>query len=167
MSGGDPPRTILPAEVAALLGGRDVQAGVGLTIQLLTVDEPGWPRVALLSVGEVLAIDERNLRLALWPTSQTTANLSRTGRGVLCLVDAGAFFTVLIHAARGVDLVDPAPRAVFEARIDELRRDEVPYAVLTSGIVFDLPDRDVVVARWHETIEALAAIVPTRAVGPV
>ena len=71
------------------------------------------------------------------------------------------------RSARAVDLVDPAPRAVFEARIDEVRRDEVPYAVLTSGIVFDLPDRDVVLARWHETIEALAAHDPTRAVGPV
>lgn len=167
MIGADPRRTILPAEVAALLCGRDVQAGVGLTIQLLTVDEPGWPRVALLSVGEVLAIDDGHLRLALWPTSHTTANLSRTGKGVLCLVHAGAFLTVLVQVARAVDLVDPAPRAVFEARIDEVRRDEVPYAVLTSGIVFDLPDRDVVLARWHETIEALAAHDPTRAVGPV
>jgi hypothetical protein len=167
MSGGDPPRTVLPSEVAALLSGRDVRAGVGLTIQLLTVDESGWPRVALLSVGEVLAIDDRHLRLALWSTSHTTANLSRAGRGVLCLVHAGAFLTVLIHAARAVDLVEPAPRAVFDAEIDGVRTDEVPYAVITSGIAFELPDRDAVVSRWHETIEALVANVQTRAVGTV
>jgi len=37
------------------------------TVQLLTVDESGWPRVALLSAGEVLATGPRAIALALWP----------------------------------------------------------------------------------------------------
>jgi hypothetical protein len=165
MGSADPPRTNLPNDLAALLDGRDLQAGEGLTIQLLTVDEAGWPRVALLSVGEVLAVSDERLRLALWPASHTTANLARTGRGVLCLVHAGVFLTVLIHADRGIDLVDPIRRAVFEARINEVRGDEVSYAVLTNGITFDLPERDVVVARWQGTIGALANL-PGRVAGP-
>lgn len=159
--------THLPDDVLALLSGRDLQAGVGLTIQLLTVDDFGWPRAALLSVGEVLALDDEHFRLALWPASHTTANLERTGKGVLSLVHGGVFLTVLIHADRGTDLVDPAPRAVFEARIAEVRSDEVSYAVLTGGIAFDLPDQDVVVARWRDTIDALAVSVPTRGLGSV
>jgi|SRR5580658_1806310 hypothetical protein len=145
----------LPSGVVELLDGHDLEAGVGLTIQLLTADESGWPRVALLSVGEVLVLDDSILRLALWPGSRTTANLTRTGRATLAFVHDHASYTLQVEARRAADLAEPAERAVFCGRVAALQRDEVPYAVLTTGIAFDLPDPAPVLERWRTTIDAL------------
>ena len=46
----------LPEPLLRMLDGDDPAGGIGFTIELLTVDEAGWPRAALLSVGEVVAI---------------------------------------------------------------------------------------------------------------
>jgi hypothetical protein len=154
----DGPR--LSAEVVGLLDGSDLGARVGLTLQLLTVDEAGWPRVALLSAGEVLTLDESSLRLALWPGSRTTANLTRTGHGTLVFVHAGASHSVAIEARRAGDLAEPSIRAVFDGRVVDAQRDEVPYAVLRSGITFDLPDPASVLPRWRATIDALRRAAP-------
>jgi hypothetical protein len=62
---------------------------------------------------------------------------------------------VRVDATRGADL--PGPLAAFHGRVAEVRRDEVGYARLTSGVTFELPDEPAVVARWRETIEALRA----------
>jgi hypothetical protein len=147
----------LPSGVLGLLDGHDLEAGVGLTIQLLTADESGWPRVALLSVGEVLALDDSVLRLALWPGSRTTANLTRTGRGTLAFVHDHASYAVQVEARRAADLAAPVERAVFYGRLAAVHRDEVPYAVLTTGITFDLPAPAPVLERWRATIDALRA----------
>src|SRR5215472_12228686 len=80
----------LPEAVREPLAGADLEAAVGLTILLLTVDDSGWPRVAMLSAGEVLAVGDRELRLALWPDSGSTASLERRGLATLALVLSGA-----------------------------------------------------------------------------
>jgi hypothetical protein len=146
----------LPAEVVALLDGSDLEDRVGLTVELITTGGDGWPRVALLSAGEVLATDDSRIRLALWPDSCTTANLTRTGRGVLALVHDGTAFTVRVETGRGPDL--PGPLAAFDGRVAGVRRDEVGYARLTGGITFELPEAAGVVARWRDTIAALRAL---------
>jgi hypothetical protein len=150
---GDGPR--LPTDVVALLDGNDLDARVGFTIELLTVDAESWPGVALLSAGEALALDDSTVRLALWPGTRTTANLTRTGRGVLAFVHDGAAYTLRLETCRAADLVEPAPLAVFDGRVAAVRRDEVPYARLESGITFDLSDRPAVVTRWRSTIGEL------------
>jgi hypothetical protein len=150
----DAPR--LPDDVVALLDGRDLERRVGHTIELLTVGPDGWPGLALLSAGEVLALDGTTVRLALWPASRTTSNLNRTGRGTLALVHAGGAYTVRIHARRLGEL--PGPLAAFEAEVAAVRRDEVGYARLRSGITFDLPDAAAVVGRWRTTVDALRSL---------
>ena len=147
----------LPAGVVALFDGADLDVGVGLTVELVTVDAEGWPGIALLSVGEVLALDASTVRLALWPGSRTTANLTRAGQGLLAFVHEGAAYSVRVETCRGADLTAPTTRAVFEGRIAAVRRDEVPYARLRTGIVFDLPDRAAVVERWRATLDELRA----------
>ncbi len=146
----------LAAEVRELLGGRDVAARAGIAIELVTVDADGWPRIAMLSAGEVLARDQQTLALALWPASRTTANLERDGRGLLALVLGGAAQRIRVHARRVADIVlGDGPRAAFEASVDEAACDEVPYARLLGGIAFELTEPEPVLARWRETIEAL------------
>jgi hypothetical protein len=147
----------MPGEVARLLDGTKLGERVGVTVQLLTVDEAGWPRVALLSVGEVVALGPSALRLALWPGSHSTQNLTRTGVGTLALVHGGAAHSIAIEAARLPDLAEPSPRAVFDAAVHEYRSDQVPYATLTGGIAFELADSASVLRRWRETVEGLLA----------
>jgi len=57
----------LPADLAAALDGSRLADQVGDTYLLLTMSEAGWPHVAMLSAGEVLAVDDAELRLALRP----------------------------------------------------------------------------------------------------
>jgi hypothetical protein len=149
---------MLPDDLMVLLGGGDLAARVGFTIELLTAGEDGWPHVALLSVGEVLALDRCNLRLALWPGSRTTGNLTRARRAVLAFVYAQAAYRIRLTTQRLPDLSTPALRAAFEGRVVELRADEVPYAVLKTGTTFELIDEPGVLSRWQSTIDALRAL---------
>ena len=146
----------LPDDVRALLDGEDLEARVGLTVELVTVDADGWPRVALLSAGEIVAIGAERLRLALWPASRSAANLERSGRALLALVWEGAAHRVGNEAARGPDIeVAGEARAAFDARVRSVARDEVPYARLRTGITFELPERAPVLARWAAMVAAM------------
>jgi len=144
------------ADVVALLDGTHLDAHVGFTLELITVDADGWPRVALLSMGEVVAIGDAALALALWPRSRTTANLERTTHGLLAFVHGGAAHRLGLQARRGSDLlVAGERRAAFDARVVSATRDEVPYARLRHGIVHELVDPAQALARWRATVEAL------------
>ena len=147
---------MLDADVLALLDGTDLEARAGVTLELVTVDADGWPRVALLSVGEVLATGERSLALALWPGSRTTANLERRARALLAFVHDGAAHRVRLEARRGADLLlEGDARARFDAAVLSTTRDEVPYARLRSGITHELVDPAQALARWRATVAAL------------
>lgn len=147
-----------PAPLQRLLDGRALEMGIGETIILLTSDEAGWSSVALLSVGEVVAPSARTVRLALWPGTTTTANLTRSGRGVLAFFGAGYAYFVRFEAQRLDDL--PAGgmnHAFFDGTIADVRHDAVTYAQMTSGLQFELPERDKVLDRWRATVEAMLA----------
>jgi len=146
----------LPEAVRRRLDGDDLSSGIDLTVLLLTVDPEGWPRVAMLSVGEVLATGARTLRLALWPESSTTANLTRSGRATLAVVEGGAGWYFLCSARRRADLVLPRRcLASFELRVEKALEDVVPYAELTSGVTFRLTEPERTLATWAETLAAL------------
>jgi hypothetical protein len=146
----------LPETVQRRLSGDDPAGAVDVTVLLLTVDPEGWPRVAMLSAGEVLATGSRTLRLALWPESTTTANLTRTGRATLALVEGGAGWYFLCSARRRADLSLPGRcLASFELRVEEALEDVVPYAQLTGGISFRLAEPERTLAAWAETLTAL------------
>lgn len=85
-------------ELFTLLDGKGLEDKQHEAMMLLTVTEDQWPHIAMISVGEVVALDEGNLRLALWPGTTTTGNMIRTGKatlavftgeGALCAVVAG------------------------------------------------------------------------------
>lgn len=145
----------LPSVLAARLDGRDPGSQEGFTVALVTTDQTGWPHVALLSAGEVLFHDEE-IRLGLWPSSTTTDDLTRDGRGLLHAVDDGAAWLVRLAARRGPDIDEPGTRlAAFRCRVEDVQEDRVGYAVLRGGISFTLNDREKEIARWRRTIDAL------------
>jgi hypothetical protein len=147
----------LPHPVAELLDGDRLEQKVGAAFECLTLTEAGWPYVAMVSVGELLASDPSSLRLAIWSGSTTARNLERQGRCVLSLVHRGVSYQVRCDAIGvgalaghgGPDLT------AFDLSIVEMLEDQAPYATLTSGITYQLHDPGAVVERWQRTIQAL------------
>ncbi len=149
----------LPPGIAELLDGTDLAARQGLTLLLVTAEPEGWPHVAMLSVGEIVALDPRVLRIALWLDSTTARNLTRTERALLTLVADGSGYNVRVRAQRGADLDFGAEGklASFVLRVDEVLEDVAEYATLTSGVRFRLHQPDMVLPRWRRTVDALRA----------
>jgi hypothetical protein len=147
----------LPPAIRQQLDGSDLERAAGLTVLLLTVDEAGWPRVAMLSAGEVLAVGPREIGLALWPDGTSTANLARAGRATLALVHSGAGWYVRCAARREVDLglADGRRLAAFVLAVEEVLADVVPYAELTTGIEFQLAEPERTLAAWRAVVDAL------------
>jgi hypothetical protein len=149
----------LPADLAEALDGNRLAERVGDTYLLLTTSEAGWPHVAMLSVGEVLAVDRAALRLGLWPGTRSTGNLSRSGLGVLMAVRPPATYYVRLRvAALGEVPVEDRRLAVFGAAVEDVLEDVVDYARVTRGIRFDLADPPRVLAHWTAAIEAMRSV---------
>jgi hypothetical protein len=146
----------LPEVLLRSLDGRDLASQTGETFVLSTVGEHGWPHLAMLSAGELLAISARELRLALHAGSGTSANLARSGRGTLLAVaDGGAITIRLLARLLGHRSVDGGELALFDAEVAELTEHRVGYAELESGIRFRLPEPELVLARWERTHDVL------------
>jgi hypothetical protein len=148
----------LPGAVQAALSSADLASLHGLTILLLTTTPDGWPHLAMLSVGEVVAMSSREVRLALWPQSTATDNLTANGQAMLALVLDGAGYYVRVQATRRPDLHLRTGRlAYFTTVVAEVLEDRAPYAELRSGITYALKDPDGVFPRWQATVAAVRA----------
>src|SRR5437660_10973152 len=88
----------LPEALRSLLDGRDLTGRMAKAILIATVDANGWAHPALLSYGEVVALDARRLRVATYRSSRTSANLRRSGRLTLCLIEAGMAYYLKAQA---------------------------------------------------------------------
>ena len=149
----------LPDSLCRLLDGSELASREGLTFMLLTTDDAGWPHMALLSVGELVAIDVRTLRAGLWLHSSTSKNLTQAGRAMLTLIADGNGYYVRLAARRGADLELGAEGrlAYFVMQVEDVQEDSADYATLTSGVTFRLKQPDQVVPRWQHTVDALRA----------
>ena len=152
----------LPAELLSLLDGHDLPSRMGKAILIATVDVLGRAHPALLSYGEVVAVDARRLRIATYWSSGTSDNLRRSGHLTLCLIETGMAYYVKTRALE--QLPPPLPSlARFEASVeqvlvDQAREDLEPRARITRGIEFD-PGRPAAeaVTAWAAVLEALRA----------
>jgi hypothetical protein len=148
---------VVPPALRELLDSDDLAGSEGFTMLLATVTEDGWPHLAMLSVGEVVATADASMRLALWPGSTATHNLTPSGCGTLSAVVDGTSYSVRLAVSREGEVETPlaGQLARFEARVEGASADEAPYAVLESGVRFRLKDPEAVLARWAELREAL------------
>ncbi|WP_067619538.1 pyridoxamine 5'-phosphate oxidase family protein [Alicyclobacillus acidiphilus] len=145
--------TELPSNLIAFLDGRNLEEKQHEAMLLLTVTEDFWPHCAMLSVGEVVAMDESTLRIAIWPTSTTTANILRTGRATLVVVNDGKAYYIRLALKSGRTSEETKYHLVhFDAMVDGIREDTAKYAELLGGVRFQLNDPSDVIARWNETI---------------
>ena len=95
--------------------------------------------------------------MALWRGTATGVNLARDSKALLVLVLGGAGYYIEMTTAdhRGTLVVRGSELDRYTCEVSRVLVDEVDYAQLTSGIMFELPDHEQVVERWQQTIEAL------------
>jgi hypothetical protein len=118
-----------------------------------TTDAQGWPHMAYLSAGEILARSGR-VSLALWPSSQTAANLQRSGQAILHVGADGVVWEARLRVRpRGVD--DDGRAAIFDGEVEGVRRHAAPYADVVSLVSFRLHDPAATLHRWTEKLAEL------------
>ncbi|MFB5189723.1 pyridoxamine 5'-phosphate oxidase family protein [Alicyclobacillus fastidiosus] len=148
----------LPDNLFELLNGRALHDKQHEAMMLLTTTQDLWPHTAMVSVGEVVAVDRTHLRLAMWPSTTTTQNLERTGQAMLVLFyGAKAYYLRLSVEALADHKAARHPRRRFSAKVDGVREDVAKYADITSGVQIQLKEPGDVLSRWQETIEDLLA----------
>ena len=150
--------TGLPAELASTIDGAVPASATGTALSLVTVDGDGWPREAHLSAGEVLAHEDRSLRICTWPRSRTTENLRRDGRALLVAVAAGSAWHVRIRASERPAPPGSPDLAYFVAKAESVEEQPAKYATVERGVAFRLHDPPSVHERWAAQLEALRSI---------
>ena len=134
--------------------GRALDDKLDLAAILGTADAQGWPHLAYLSAGEVLVQDDR-CSLALWPTSETSENLRRTGKAVLHVAASGAVWEARLTVVPRPE--DGKGLAVFDGEVVGLRRHAAPYAEVLGLVSFRLHDGPATIQRWTEKLATLRA----------
>ncbi len=152
----------LPAPLLERLRGNDLAVRLGIAVLVLTVDDAGWAHPAMLSYGEMVAVDPRRIRLAIYRTSRTAKNLRRSGRITFCFVEAGMAYYVKATAGLRQDPMTEFPAlAQFEAVVemvlaDEARAESEPDAAIVDGVRFS-PGRPAaaVLRDWQALVDGL------------
>lgn len=113
----------LPAFRVAQIG-LDAAPERSLVLPLCTVDEAGFPHVALLGAWEVVAADATTVRLALASGSRSAENLRRSGRATLLLIDGRGAHYVKMHVTEAAPRMRDAPwNAMFNGRVEDVLED--------------------------------------------
>ena len=152
---------VLPERVYQLLNAEQLDQHLNKVLLLITLDEKGWPYVAMLSHLEVIATDRQNVRIAPWNNSTTTANLRRDGKVTLIVVDEEMACYIQGTASELSRDLDGFPgMAKINLRIESILEDKaLDYegaARVTTGIRFENPDMDTAyVERGRKILAAL------------
>ncbi len=146
----------LPAEFLAALDGRDLERKYGETYLVMTADPDGTPRPCMLSAGELLARDERSIRLALWPNGRTGANLRRGGRVVVCYIAPNLVFYVRGRSRELAPGRDPEIER-FEVTVEAVDSDAHEGLPVAHGIAFTSTAevRQTMLGQWRKVLQAL------------
>ncbi len=138
---------VLPEKLFSLLGGHQIDQHLDKVILLVSIDEGGWPYVAMLSLLETVAVDSGNIRIAPWNVSSTTANLRRNPKATLIVVDEEMAYYLQTTASDLAPGLDGFPdMAWINLRIDSILEDKaLDYegsARVSTGIRYENPDMD-------------------------
>jgi hypothetical protein len=130
----------LPREIEFVLSGASFRARRRLALPFLTVDPGGFPRAALLTLGEVRARSRTVLAVAVRAGSRTAANLIRRRTATLFYLARNKAVWVQAKAGRGrVSDCDPDhqifPLTIVRVKVDRPAPEEGVVA-LAGGPTF-------------------------------
>ena len=136
----------LPRDLHSALSGEGFRKRRRLVLPLLTTDPEGFPRVALLTLGEVRANSPADLAVAVKAESRTAFNLVRRTSATLLYLHRRLTASVQARAGHGrICDFDPArrlfPLRVMRVRIDRPGPAEGRVGLLTAP-TFAGPDAE-------------------------
>lgn len=136
----------MPRNLEAALSGEGFRRRRRLVVPFVTTDPEGFPRVALLTLGELRASSASKLAVAVTGGSRTAFNLVRRGTATILYLHRQVTASIQARAGRGrVSNADPArrifPLAVERVRVDRPAEAEGDVSLLT-GPTFAGPDAD-------------------------
>ena len=146
----------IPAPLASYLDGTELLTKTQ-ALQLCTTDADGWPHLALLSAGDMLALPPGHFRFALFHRSGTARNLARDGRLALTLAIDDGLCELRLQARPIGPVPTELPLTFFEAEVRTVRMHVTSYAKVTAGVTFVLHQPEGVLARWQRQLAALRA----------
>lgn len=130
----------LPAEIQFVLSGEGFRARRRLALPFLTVDPGGFPRAALLTLGEVRARSRTTLAVAVRAGSLTAANLIRRRTATLFYLARNRAVWVQTKAGRGRSSDFDPDRQIFPLTVVRVKVDrpapEESVMALTGGPTF-------------------------------
>jgi len=127
----------MPREIEIAFAGAAFRRRRRLVIPLVTTDPDGFPRVALLTMGEVRAVSPVRLGVAVMAGSRTAFNLVRRGIATVLYLHRSITASIQARAGRGrVCNTDPRrrlfPLDVESVRLDRPAESEGDVALLTG-----------------------------------
>lgn len=134
----------VPADLARLLTGRPDADGAEQAFPFLTVDEAGFPHVALLSRAELDVTPDGSDVIAVIASSRTRANLGRDGRAGLIAIGGIVAHYAKLSVTRAIDT--PAALGcvlrVTEHKADSLGIPLSPIGFVTTAEIARMEDWD-------------------------
>ncbi|MGE0452042.1 MAG: hypothetical protein AB7O37_07420 [Vicinamibacteria bacterium] len=130
----------LPADLVAFLRAPEPADKFRLVIPVTTLDRDGWPRHAQLSPWEIVARDAGLLRLLVYDSSRTCANLARDGRLSLLFLSPAWSLYVFAQARQAASLEEAPGEALFQADVRLVVEDVLASARLTSAVTYEGDD---------------------------
>ena len=144
----------ISTEWMAQFNGEALASKVGVSALLVSHAADGWPHVAYLSCGEILALPPDRVRLGLWPGSGSALAIAASGRACLHAAVAGVVWEARL---RTVGRARTDPLFMTEMEVVETVVHRAPYARVEAMIGFVLSDPDQAVTRWQEQMARLRA----------
>jgi len=144
--------TALPDELVDFLDGENLDRKTSQALRLSTVDETGWPHAAMLSAGDITALDHCRIGIILYAESATSKNLARDGRLTLTFPRGRGLFEARLRA---IEKKADEQYRYFIATVEDVREHFAHYADVLSGVTFRLHDPAGVIKRWKSQIASL------------
>ena len=151
----------MPDDLYRRLRGDDLSAYAQKVIPICTLDANGWPHPALLSYFEVVAKDQRNIRLATYKDSTTTSNMRRNGKLTILIIDE----RVAYYIKGNVEELQPemncsTHNSKLNLEVEQVLADEAdeqfePGAYVSGGVTYHNPNRAAEQLKAEELLREL------------
>ena len=128
----------LPAPLRFEFGSPPTPGGPSSAVLLVTVDEDGAPRIAVLSTSEVEAADERMLCVDLHAGSASAANMASRGKAAIWYVLDAAAYTIK-GSARPSSRPCEEGWSAFDVEVESVWRDFEEGAPMIAGPTYRAP----------------------------
>jgi Pyridoxamine 5'-phosphate oxidase len=148
----------LPGDLYRRLAGKNLQASNEKAILVCTTDPNGWPHPAILSYFEMVAKDERNIRLAAYRESSMTSNMRRNGKLTILILDERVAYYIKGTVEELAQEMECSPHnSKLNVRVEQVLADSAneefePGVYITSGVTYKRP------AELHQAMAMLSEL---------